>query len=261
MHSYEWDIGRVLRGFVFALVCLILVIPLYPIQGQDSTPGTVIRDTTDAIQTLSPLVVALIIAVIILALIVVFFVVIASRTVSPAFNTIQSLMGQLNSERQERENERQERQMVTQKLSTALTDQSQAQSVAADQRAQTADTLERTANILSGLETKQEASDGRLQQTDDLKTHFDQSVAPIKEAADNTLTAIREVQEGMKTFATKAELDGRMESLEGSIEHLRQVIETHLLPIVPPALTTEPPIPPEDDMPSSTTLTPGVPGS
>lgn len=269
MHPLEFDIGRVLKALGFTLACALLMLVPYPLLAQEPTPspGSLIRDTTDAIQTLSPLVVALIVVVVVLALMVVFFVVIAARTVSPAFGAIQSLMGQVNAERQERENERQERQMVTQKLSTALTSQSQASAVAADQRAQTAEALERTANILNNLETRDEATkrqksiqDNTDGNTDKINTHTDdtikQAVAPIGEGIGDIKKGLERAIEKLDAVATRDQLEGIIapisDGLKGVVERVGNLEDTiqamidskHDLPVLRR----------DDDPPSSSTI-------
>lgn len=212
----------------------ILLMAVVPVSAQNLIPpyiqptatpvppisNAIVRDVTEATQTLGILTVVILVVLAVMVGVVVFFVIAALRLGLPLVNTVTKLIS--SRDELQKSADEQERRADEYRAKTA-----QSMQLAAEAQ-------ERTVAALTNLETKTEATQGRANAVTSLQAHFDESVKPIREAADKALNTISDVEKRLDTLATKLDLQAEIGPLRESIEGLRLTIERQLVH-APPA--------------------------
>lgn len=107
-----------------------------------------------------------------------------------------------------------------------------------------AGTGERTANILNGLETKQDAIEGRQSAVEAINTHTSEAITPVKEVADTTLASVKSIEEKVDKLMTREEFTEQLRPVRDDIAELRRTIEVRLLPTLAPVVNVNGDTPP-----------------
>lgn len=198
---------------IASLIIGALLITAAPVFAQaptiPTTPNSpsIVGEVAQATQTLGVLTVVVLVVVFVLAAIVGFFVVAALRLGAPLVQTVQKLLAALQDANVARDR-------IQGTLDRRLADEEEAERsstrlrvMAAETQKQTAAAQERTANILSDLETKPEASAGRKSVIETITQHVSEDGDKTREQLQAVVEKVIEAKQTAEKAATVEDLN------------------------------------------------------
>lgn len=199
---------------------LIMLIAAAPIAAQLSptpNPQTVVGEVAQATQTLGILTVVVLVVLSVLALIVVFFVVAALRLGLPLVNVLQSA-GERADRLQSILDRKLEEDDAAEKSSAKL------RVLSAETQKQTAAAQERTAHILSDLETKNEASAGRKGAVDAITQYVTEDGDKTRMELQAVAEKVIEAKETAQKAATVEDLNKVLQPVLAKFDELSEEV-------------------------------------
>lgn len=197
----------------FALATSWLIAAPVQAQQPNSTPSpsSVVSELSDAAQTLGAAgFVAAVLSLALIALIVgagMFF----WKGLSPLLKTIES--------------ERQAREQAQANFTREVQRSTERENAAAELRTQQADALERTAGILSELETKSEAQKRRDGAVKTINEHTSTQINPLKDAVDKVGQDVEAMQQTLEQKASKADLDNGLKPVLDELTTISKALD------------------------------------
>lgn len=189
---------------VISLLAMCALLIAAPVSAQTGTPvpstsGSIVRELTDSAQTMGATAFVLIVVVMIQGGIVFFLISVAQRGMSPLLGTLKAL----NDSRQD----------VQREFSDHVKRGDAERQKTAEITERAAAANERTATILSDLETKREAVSGRRSAVQEITEHVDAAAKTLKESDEKQQT---ETRTSLKTLTEK--IDGLIELLQKTLQ-------------------------------------------
>lgn len=237
MHLLELDIGRTVRAFVLTCFCLLMIVPTMTLQAQSATstpsPASTLVNDFNSLKDSIGVVGALLIGVVVVILAI--FYLIARYYVSPMASS-QTAKDQAII-------------TMASQVSTAGAQTATTLGQSAQLHSETATFMKGMLTQMNELQTRTEAE--KQQQAiqansnsarDAINTHFDEVVAPVKQAVDNTLASVKSIEAKVDELMMIKGFSEELKDVRNDIAELRRTIEERLLPpLAPPEAAQAPP--------------------